>query len=210
MKRYIKLSTITVSLILAMLLVAQFGTRVWKNTGKTTNGTVTFIDKPSKGHAQIGGSFKLVDHRGKARTDVDFRGKLMLVYFGYSYCPDICPMGLSAMSQALKTLTPDQQINIQPLFITVDPERDTPQHLAVYVQNYHKTFIALTGSLKAIESAKKAYRVHSQKAIHEDTVDYLVDHSSIIYLMDRQGRFLAHFNHQTAPDVIAAHLRKYL
>jgi len=105
MPRYIKPASITASLVLAMVLAAQLGERVWKDTGKTSNGHVTIIDKPSKGYAKIGGPFKLIDHQGKSRTDIDFRGKLMLVYFGYSYCPDICPMGLSAMSQALNALT---------------------------------------------------------------------------------------------------------
>lgn len=147
--------------------------------------------------SELGGPFSLVDQDGVSKTDVDFKGKYMLVYFGYSFCPDVCPTGLYAMTEALNALGP-QADEIQPLFITVDPERDTPRHLKTYLKNYHPKMIALTGSKEQVTAAKKAYKVYAAKAEPDGTsTDYLMDHSSVIYVMDRQGRFVTHFNHAT-------------
>ncbi len=147
--------------------------------------------------SELGGPFRLVDQDGVLRTDVDFKGKYMLVYFGYSFCPDVCPTGLYSMTEALNVLGA-QADEIQPLFITVDPERDTPSHLKRYLKNYHPKMIALTGSKEQVTAAKKAYKVYAAKAEPDGTsTDYLMDHSSVIYVMDRQGRFVTHFNHAT-------------
>jgi protein SCO1/2 len=150
----------------------------------------------------IGGPFQLIDHHGQTRTDNDFKGKIMLVYFGYSYCPDICPAGLYHISQALQEM--GQTANeFQPLFITVDPERDTVKNLALYMENFHPQFVALTGDREAINNAIKAYHVYAQRAEPNGTsTEYLIDHSSVVYVMDRQGRFLTSFNHQTEPAEI--------
>jgi protein SCO1/2 len=158
----------------------------------------------------IGGPFHLIDHHGQPRSDVDFKGKIMLVYFGYSFCPDVCPAGLYHISQALHEMGAKAK-EIQPLFITVDPERDTVQNLALYMENFHPQFLGLTGTPEAINKAVKAYRVYAQKAKPDGTsTDYLIDHSSIVYVMDRQGRFLTSFNHQTEPAQIKAILKSYL
>lgn len=156
---------------------------------------------------QVGGEFELVDHNGKMRSNRDFHGKFMMVYFGYRHCPDICPTALTTITEALDLLGPKAK-HVQPLFITIDPERDTVPKLADYIQNFHDSFLALTGNAEQIEKAKLAYRVFSQKNQEEE--DYSMDHSSIIYVMDRQGKLISHFSHSTSPERIAEALRRYL
>ncbi|MBL0942355.1 MAG: SCO family protein [Alphaproteobacteria bacterium] len=173
-------------------------------------GVAIVKERPGRGTPQIGGDFYLVDHQGHPRTDIDFRGSYMLVYFGYSFCPDICPAALSAMSEALIKLDKDAD-QIQPIFITVDPQRDTIENLALYVQNFHPRLIGLTGTKEQITQAQSAYRVYASKVKPEGTAtEYLVDHSSIIYLMDPQGRMIAHFNHLTPSDDIVKKIKEIL
>ena len=166
-------------------------------------------DKGTKqGLPSIGGPFQLIDHRGIQRTEADFKGKYLLIYFGYSFCPDICPAALLNISEALNTLK-EQAHEIAPVFVTLDPERDTPQHLSNYIESFHPRFTALTGTPEQIETAKKAYRVYSHKNKAEGTqAEYLIDHSSIVYVMDRQGRFVTHFNHATPPQEMAHILKE--
>lgn len=155
-----------------------------------------------RGTPRIGGKFLLQDHKGQKRSHLDFRGRYTLVYFGYSFCPDICPTALYNMTEALETLG-DKAKNFQPLFITVDPERDTVEELAKYMENFHPSFIALTGSNDAIQKAKKAYHVYAAKAEPDgESSDYLLDHSSIIYVMDPKGRYVTSFNHATPSKTI--------
>jgi cytochrome oxidase Cu insertion factor (SCO1/SenC/PrrC family) len=154
----------------------------------------------------IGGPFELVDHTGKRRTDVDFRGKLLLVYFGFTYCPDICPTDLQAIGLALDRLG-ETGAAVQPLFITLDPDRDTPQHLAEYVALFHPRLIGLSGEAASIQQAARAYRVYYAKVPREDGSDYTVDHSGFIYLMDRAGQYLGFFPPGTPPDRMANDLR---
>jgi len=157
----------------------------------------------------IGGPFALVDHHGRTRTDQDFRGSLLLVYFGYTYCPDICPTDLLAIGQAIDLLGPAGEA-VQPLFVTVDPERDTSAHLAEYVPLFHSRLIGLTGSAGAIGSAAEAYRVYFRKEPGGDRDGYSVDHSAFIYLVDRDGRYLGFVPPGTPPDRLAAAIRPYL
>jgi cytochrome oxidase Cu insertion factor (SCO1/SenC/PrrC family) len=164
----------------------------------------------TSGVATVGGDFRLIDHTGNNRTNKDFHGKYMMVYFGYRYCPDICPTALTTITEVLNQLGPKAK-HVQPLFITIDPERDTVKDLAEYIQNFHPSFIALTGNAEEIEKAKKAYKVFSQKTDEKTAPDeYIMDHSSIIYVMDRQGQLVAHFSHSTPSEHIVAALRKYL
>ncbi len=163
------------------------------------------------GQATVGGPFELVDQEGVTRTDADYKGKYMVVYFGYSFCPDICPAALYNMTQAFNELNTKELNQFAPLFITIDPERDTVQNLKTYMQNFHPSFVALTGSQEQINKAIKAYRVYAKKAKPDGTsTEYLLDHSSIVYLMDRQGRFITSFNHQTEPEVITEMLRRLI
>lgn len=166
-------------------------------------------DKPSQGVANIGGPFSLTDQNGNLRNSDEFKGKFMLVYFGYSYCPDICPLGLGNMSQALNLLQRDRE-QVVPIFITIDPLRDTVKHLKVYASNFHPNFIMLTGSEKEIAPVLKIFRIYSAKSSdHGNGSDYLMDHSTLIYLMDKDGNFLQQFPHSTAPEVLASSIQKY-
>jgi protein SCO1/2 len=172
----------------------------------------------------IGGPFALVDHRGRAVTEADYRGKLMVVTFGYTFCPDVCSTGLYKIGQALDALGEDAG-QVHPLFITVDPERDTAQALADYLGKFHPTLIGLTGSPEQVEAVAKAYRVYYAKAppahSHEDGGerrhehadeggDYLVDHVTTTYVMGRDGGFRQAVSHGASAEDLAAAIRKHL
>ncbi len=162
------------------------------------------------GFARIGGPFTLIDQDGRTRTDADFRGRHMLVYFGYTYCPDVCPTALSDMAIALDEIGADAT-KVRPVFVTVDPARDTPARLKDYVANFHPRLVGLTGSDDAIARAAKAYRVYYAKARDSGSAaDYLMDHSSIIYLIGPDGRYVAHFSHGAPAERIVAALRDAL
>jgi cytochrome oxidase Cu insertion factor (SCO1/SenC/PrrC family) len=155
------------------------------------------------GTALVGGPFTLTDQDGRKVTDKDFRGRYMLVFFGYTYCPDFCPTELQVMSVALENLGAKADA-IQPIFISFDPERDTPEVLKQYVSNFHPRLVGLTGTQEEIAAAAKAYRVYYSKAPNSSAPDtYLMDHSTITYLMDPQGKFLKHFSYSTDASVLA-------
>lgn len=161
------------------------------------------------GREPVGGPFELVDQTGTPRTDKDFRGKLTLVYFGFTYCPDVCPTDLQNIGLALDILGETAE-RVQPLFITVDPERDTPKHLNDYVPMFHPRLIGLTGEAAAIRSAADAYKVYYAKVPNERGDDYTVDHTAFIYLMGVDGNYIGFFPSGTSPDRIAEMLRKHL
>ena len=150
----------------------------------------------STGEALVGGSFSLRDQDGKMVNDRNFLGKYMLVFFGYTYCPDICPTELQVMTQAIEAMGRAGEA-IQPVFITIDPERDTPEVLKAYVANFGPRLIGLTGSQGEVAAAAKAYRVFYKKVENADGNAYLMDHTSIIYLMDRKGLYVRHFTYST-------------
>ena len=156
----------------------------------------------------IGGPFRLVDQNGKTVTDADLKGKWSLVYFGYTHCPDACPTALNDISIALSQLGPKRDA-VRPVFITVDPERDTPQSLKAYVTSFDAPILALTGSPDQVAKAAKGYRVYYAKH-PEAGGDYSMDHSSVIYVMDPDGRFTASFTHESAPEQIAERLKKLI
>ena len=160
------------------------------------------------GTALVGGPFSLTDQNGRRVTDADFSGKLMLIYFGYTFCPDVCPTELLDMSQAIDALGKDGD-QVQPIFITVDPERDTQAAMKNFLVNFHPRMLGLTGTAEEVQAAAKAYRVYYAKARGAER-DYLVDHTSIVYLMDRQGKYLTHFNANTRGDAMAAAIGKFL
>lgn len=157
----------------------------------------------------IGGPFTLTDQNGVLRHDSDFRGKLMLVYFGYTYCPDACPAALNTMTAALDKLGATADA-VQPIFITVDPARDTPAQMKTYAANFTPRLVALTGTPTEIAAAAKAYRVYFQKVKGGGPDDYSMDHSAFIYLMGRDGKYLAHFGPEVSADQMAAAIKKYL
>jgi cytochrome oxidase Cu insertion factor (SCO1/SenC/PrrC family) len=157
----------------------------------------------------VGGPFELTDQAGHVRTERDFRGQLMLVYFGFTYCPDICPTDLQAIGLALDKLGNDAG-SVQPLFITVDPERDTSEHLAEYVPLFHPRLIGLTGTADAIRKAADEYKVYYAKVSLGKADDYTVDHTAFIYLMDRDGNYLGFFPPGTSADRMVEIIRPRL
>jgi protein SCO1/2 len=161
----------------------------------------------SEGTPLIGGPFSLVDTNGRRVTDRDFRGKLMLVFFGYTHCPDVCPTELQTMSTVMETLGPAAD-KVAPIFISVDAMRDTPQALASYMKNFDARITGLTGDQNDIASAAKAYRVYYRKAGDSGSGDYTVDHSAFVYLLDGSGQYLTHFTFNTAPESIVAVINK--
>jgi protein SCO1/2 len=160
------------------------------------------------GLAQVGGPFRLVDQNGRARTDADFRGRWMWVYFGYTNCPDVCPTTLSLMSEVLRQLG-GRANRIAPIFITLDPARDTPQILKLYLSSFDPRFIGLTGSEAEIAAVAKEYRVWRVKRPLKGG-GYAVDHSSVICLMDPSGKFVAVSDTSQTPEQIADDLRQRL
>ena len=156
--------------------------------------------------AAIGGPFKLVDQNGHTVTNTDLEGKWLLVYFGYTHCPDACPTALNNIALALSDLGAEKE-EVRPVFITVDPERDTSQAMKEYVSAFGAPILALTGSDAAIAQAAREYRVYYAKH-PEAGGDYSMDHSSIIYVMDPKGRFIASFTGEDPPEQIAARLKK--
>jgi cytochrome oxidase Cu insertion factor (SCO1/SenC/PrrC family) len=162
------------------------------------------------GDPGIGGPFRLVDQDGKVRSDADFRGKLMLVEFGYTFCPDICPLGLQLFADVLDELGPDAD-SVQAVFITVDPARDTREALGSYLEHFSPRIVGLTGSEEEIAAAARAYRVYYKLGSdHATNPNYLVDHSAILYLMGRDGKFLTHFTHETPIEKVVATIRQRL
>ena len=189
-------------LAVAVYYVVAARDRISESRGPATGGAV-----------QLGGPFALRDQTGRQRTDDEFRGQLMLIFFGYTYCPDVCPTSLQTMSDVLDSLGAKAD-RVQPIFITVDPERDTVAQLKDYTAHFHPRLLALTGTAAEIASVAKAYRVYYRKAepaeADENSDDYLVDHTSIMYLMDRDGAYLHLFRHDAPASDIAAEIERRL
>jgi protein SCO1/2 len=156
----------------------------------------------------IGGSFHLVDQDGKAITDQDLKGKPFLVFFGFTHCPDVCPTTLFDVSEVMRNLGHDAD-RTAALFITVDPARDTPDMLKDYLGSFDPHVRGLTGDAAMLAAVAKAYRVYYKK-VPLDGGDYTMDHTAIVYLMDKDGRFVSPFNLKRKPEVAAADLRKYM
>jgi protein SCO1 len=191
-----------VALVCLLLALGIIGAGVWRG------GLL------SQAAPAIGGSFALTDQFGKPRTDADFRGHYMLVFFGFTNCPDICPVELQTISDALDQLDAKQAANVTPIFITVDPERDTPEALRAYVANFHPRLVALTGGVESIGAVAKAYRVYYAKATGtnapSDPSAYILDHTAVVYLMGPQGEYVTHFSPGTTAQDMAADLRNRL
>jgi protein SCO1 len=157
--------------------------------------------------AAVGGPFQLEDQNAKPVSDADMKGRPFMVFFGFTHCPDICPTTLFEMSQIMRALGPDAD-RAGALFITVDPERDTPAVMKDYLSNFDPHLRGLTGDQAAISAAIKAYRVYAKKVPLENG-DYTMDHTAVVYLMDKDGHFVAPFNVNRSPDAEAADLRRY-
>jgi cytochrome oxidase Cu insertion factor (SCO1/SenC/PrrC family) len=165
------------------------------------------MDDLMYGRGTVGGPFALTDQTGKLRTDAEFRGKLMVVYFGYTYCPDVCPTDLMAISKAIDALGALGE-EVQPIFITIDPERDA-KILGEYVAAFHPRLVGLTGSAEQIRSVATAYKAYYAK-LDGGSGEYTIDHAGVIYLMGRDGQYLGFMPPQTSPDRLTEVLRKYL
>ncbi len=155
----------------------------------------------------IGGPFRLIDHNGQTVTEADLKGKPFLVFFGFTHCPDICPTTLFEVSEILGKLGPDAG-RVNALFVTVDPERDSQDKLKDYLSSFHPQLRGLTGDGAAVAAMEKTYRVYSKK-VPVDGGGYTMDHTALVYLMDKEGRFVAPFNMKLKPEDAAAELRKY-
>ncbi len=158
----------------------------------------------------VGGPFELVDHNGAAVTDRSFGDRNLLIFFGYTYCPDVCPTELARMASALEKLGDEDMAMVQPLFVTIDPERDTPESMAGYVEQFHPNIVGLTGSEEQIAQVARAYRVYYAKVDIDDPDYYLMDHSTFTYLMAPDGSNIAVFPYDTAPDEMAGAIRAAL
>jgi protein SCO1 len=157
--------------------------------------------------ALIGGAFALEDGAGKTISDQTLRGRPFLVYFGYTHCPDVCPTELARISDILSKMG---EKPIPALFITVDPERDTPKIMQDYVSSFNPAIVGLSGSSQAVEATEKTFRVYARKGQKQPDGDYSMDHSSIVYLMDKNGAFVEAFNVERSPEDAAKDLEKYL
>jgi protein SCO1/2 len=157
--------------------------------------------------ALIGGAFALEDGAGKTVSDQTLRGRPFLVYFGYTHCPDVCPTELAKISDILGKMGDKP---VPALFITVDPERDTPKVMQDYVSSFNPAIIGLSGSPEAVAATEKTFRVFARKGQPQPDGDYSMDHSSVVYLMDKNGAFVEAFNVERSPDEAAKQLEKYL
>ena len=192
-----------VTVVSLALILAIGGLLAWRLIEARQTGSA------SAGVALIGGPFSLVDQNGKRRTDAEFRGQLMLVYFGFTFCPDLCPATLQTMSKAMDALGP-AGARVTPIFITVDPARDTVAQLHDYAANFHPRLVALTGSEAEIAAASEAYRIYYQKVADPALNGYSLDHSSVVYLMGPDGSFLTHFSAGATAEQMAEKIRSYL
>jgi len=193
----------------ALLLIAQlFCCGLAAAAADVQQTAAAMMDDLMYGRGTVGGPFTLTDQNGHQRSDGDFRGKLMIVYFGYTFCPDVCPADLMAITQSLDALGA-AAAEIQPIFITLDPERDNAL-LKDYVAAFHPSLIGLTGTPEEIRKIANSYKAFYTKVPGAQNGDYSIDHFGVIYLMGRDGEYLGFLPPQTGPAKLTEVLRKYL
>ena len=158
--------------------------------------------------SSVGGPFSLVDQDGRAVTEADMKGKPHLVFFGFTHCPDVCPTSLYEMTQALNALGADAE-KTEAFFVTVDPARDTPEAMKGYLKSFSPRIRGLTGTQEQVDGMVKAYKVYARKQPLEGG-DYTMDHTAVVYLMDRNGSFVAPLNLKRSPEEVAAEIRRYI
>jgi len=188
--RAVAAAVLLLAIVAGVLLYTPFGRHLWQS---------------ETGIALIGGPFHLVDQNGQARSDADFHGQYLLVFFGYTNCPDVCPTTLQTITTAMDKLGGDAA-KVTPVFITVDPERDTPAVLKAYAANFTPRLVALSGNPDAIAAAAKVYRIYYKKV--GEGADYSMDHTALVYLMGPDGNYLAHFSNEATADDIVKDLRQ--
>jgi len=155
----------------------------------------------------VGGAFELVSHEGRSVSEKDFMGHPILVFFGYTHCEDVCPLTLFKISEVMRALGPDAKIRA--IFVTVDPERDTTEVLKNYLANFDSRIVGLSGDLAAVDRMLRSYHIYRRK-IDGKGDDYSVDHTTVVYLMDKDGRFVRTFDVTRSPVEAASDLRRYL
>lgn len=215
--------------LILVLVAAAAGSAVFLSQAMLDDGalrveTGTFAGAPSTSSSiprnmfdRIGGGFQLTDHHGRAVSDTDLRGHPLLIFFGYTQCPDVCPMTMLRLTETLELLGHEGSA-IQPVFISVDPLRDTPELIADYISNFDQRFIGLTGTRRQIESVERAFAVYAKAATEDATrgkwalkdSDYLVDHTALVYLMGPDGVFRTFLQQNMSPDEMAEKIREYL
>lgn len=168
----------------------------------------------SIGRPALGGPFSLIDHNNKAVRSEDFLGQWVLIYFGFTHCPDICPDELEKMMEVVEEIDGISSLpNLTPILITIDPERDTPEAMAAYVKEFSPKLLGLTGSVQQVEEVSRAYRVYYSQGPKDEDNDYIVDHTIIMYLVGPDGQFLEYYGqNKRSPEIsssIASHMRKY-
>jgi protein SCO1/2 len=192
---------------LALAFIAGTGWYQLRHFAGGTNGGHEALPNPPT--ADIGGPFTLTDQDGNRVSDTDFRGKFMLVFFGYTFCPDVCPTELTTITDALEMIGPLAD-RVTPVFISVDPERDDPKTLHDFVRMFDPRLVGLTGSADEVAATARAYRAYYEKAETGNGGDYLIDHSALTYLMGPDGKFVTSFSYGTPAEKMAAGLRKFL
>lgn len=216
MTRALRIAAALLILVLGAMWGAAFlGRQPGEGLGAAFTRLVGGAPPPSAGGValpggvSIGGPFSLVDGDGRRVTEADLRGRLALVFFGFTFCPDVCPTELQAIAQTMDQLGPQAE-GVRPVFITVDPERDTPAKMKDYVALFHPSILGLTGTPEGVAAAARAFRVYYNKVTPPGSSDYLMDHSAFTYLMGRDGQLRALFRPGATPEEMAAAIRANL
>ena len=201
-------------LLLAIVIIAAgLGVRALteQKASQGKDGFAVVKKGKSTGTASIGGAFTAVNQAGEIVSDKTYLGKHVLIFFGYTFCPDVCPTTLTTFSNVMDLLGKDAE-KVQPIFVTIDPLRDTPENLKDYLAHFHKKLIGLTGNTQQIEQIKKVFRIYAAKSGQDanDPEDYAMDHSSVSYLMGPDGKFLTFFSYGVEAEAIATKLKNFL
>jgi len=191
------------NLILALVAISSIALGIWLGTQSGNKSSDSFA-----GYPDLGGEFVLQSDKGEVKLS-DFKGKVVTLYFGYTHCPDVCITALSKMAAALKTLPKEQREQIQPIFITFDPERDDAKTVAEYARYFDKSFIGLTGTPAQIaEIAKRYFIIYEKVPIEGSAVDYAMDHSSQIFITNKKGIIQTIVHHADTTEALAKYLEE--
>lgn len=202
----------SVTALLILLILLLLGTLYWLVVGPAPSGSADSAGEHERlelAAEPVGGDFTLISKQGEVSLS-DFQGQLVLIYFGYAFCPDVCPDSLARLAGAMDLLDEDERAQVQPLFVSIDPERDTLNHLDHYARWFHEDIVGLTGDPADIREIADRYGVAYRKVEEPGQAGYLVDHSSFFYLVDRQGELDEILPHGMDPDDMAAALRAAL